>query len=127
MNQTQAITKLRKVIGKTFGYRVDKSAPTAEERAAMRVVFDEAKRVADEAEAARVARFNEVLRSDALYQELKAKAKAASAAKEKADSGLYRRRITVGSVGSIFFTVRAEGDNWTEVVEKVCGGDGGKS
>lgn len=38
-------------------------------------------------------------------------------------AGLYRHRVTVGVSQYGFFSVKAEGDNWDEVVAKVAGTD----
>lgn len=119
MNQTQALSKLRKVIGPKLGYRVDPKAPDAEQREAIRAAWKAAKQDADAAVAARKARYEELLAGDALYQDLKAKAKAAEEAANKAAAGMYRHRITVGVSNAMFFSVRAEGDNWDDVVAKV--------
>lgn len=121
MNQKQALEKLRKVIGPKLGYRINKNAPDAEKREEIRAAWTEAKRVADAAVAARKARY-EALLADALYQELKAKAAAAEKVAEVAKVGLYAKRITVGRIGGMFFSVVAEGDNWAEVVAKATEG-----
>lgn len=120
MNQAQAVAQLRKALGSKFAYRLDPKAPTAEEREDIRAAWQAAKAVADEAVAARKARHEELM-ADPLYRELAAKAKAAQDAADKARSGLYRHRVTVGTVSSMFFSVKAEGDNWAEVVSKATG------
>lgn len=121
MNQTQALAKLRKIIGPKLGYRIDPKAPTGEEREVMRAHFQEATAIVQAAEAARMARYNELLNGDAQYQLLKVAAKAAGEAKERTKSNLYRKRITIGVNNSLYFSVRADGDNWDEVVGKVIG------
>lgn len=118
MNQTQAIAKLRKTLGEKFAYRVDKSAPNAEQRDAIRVRYEAAKRIAEEADAKRKARYLELLQ-DPVYVQLKKAAEDTKAAAEKASVGLHQRRITVGIDLGLFFSVKAEGDNWAEVVATV--------
>lgn len=119
MNQTQAIAKLRKLLGSKLGYRIDKDAPDAEQREKIREAWQAAKQIADAAEAARDARYKELLQ-DARYQELKAAAIDTKKAAEMARSGMYRKRITVGRVTGPFFSIDADGDNWDEVVETVA-------
>ena len=120
MNQAQAITKLRKVIGAKLAYRTDKGAPDADGRAAIRAEWIVAKQVADQAEAARKARYEELLK-DPEYQRLKAVAVAANKAAENKRAGLLRHRITVGRDQGFCFSVVAEGDNWDEVVANALG------
>jgi hypothetical protein len=120
VNQAQAIAKLRKVIGDRLAYRIDKGALTGDEREAARQALTDATEAHIAAKAARDARFAELLAGDALYQDLKAKAQAANDAMEMARSLRMRRHITVGRDSGMFFSVEAEGDNWAEVVEKVC-------
>jgi len=123
MNQTQAIAKLRKVIGSKMAYRVDPKAPDAEEREASRaaaaIVRDELK-VAEEARDARRAA---VLAGDLEYQALKMAANDLLAQRDKLHSRCYRKRVTVGRLSGVagvsFFHQVADGDNWAEVVEKV--------
>lgn len=117
MDQTQAIAKLKNIIGPKFGYRVDKKAPCADERERRHA---EAKRLRAEmraADEARIARMNAVLAADADYQMLKAQHQEAKRSHEAVPSW-HSKRITVGRVGSMFFSVVADGDNWEEVVEK---------
>jgi len=120
MNQTQALAKLKKLLGPSVGYRINAKAPTADERAELREGFPALQRAEEETKAAREARLVELLAGDARYQELKAAATAASKAAAEARGRLYRHRITVGVSGSMFFSVMAEGDNWDEVVAVVA-------
>jgi hypothetical protein len=119
MNERQAIARLRKLIGPKLAYRVDHKAPTADEREVIRAKYDAAKQAADAAVAARKARYEQLLAGDAEYQRLKAEASAAETAATKARAGLHARRITVGRDQGWIFSVVAEGDNWSEVVDKV--------
>lgn len=119
MERVVAIKKLGKMLGKNLGYRVDPKAPTAEERAAATA---EAKALSAEykaAEEAREARLSAVLAADAEYQQLKAETKRLRDAKDRAWSISRHFKITVGTTNSMFFHVRAEGDAWEEVIEKV--------
>jgi len=122
MNQTQALAKLRKVLGADMAYRTNPKALNAEQRDAARVVWQEARAIAEAAEAARVARLNALLAGDAEYQALKAQAAATKKTADNARAGLYSYRITVGVRNAMFFSIRAEGDNWDEVVTKITKG-----
>lgn len=117
MNQAQAIAKCTKIIGKTFGYRVDPKALNAEERDVAKEKSRALMAQRQAAEKAMQDRRAEILKGDATYQTLKAEYEALKKAHEIASSGLYHKRITVGSVSSMFFSVRADGDTWAEVVE----------
>lgn len=120
MNQTQALAKLKRLLGPKLGYRINAKAPTADERAELRAGFDELQAAEKAAEAAREARLVELLANDAAYQRLKAEAIAAKKAAADVRGKLYRYRITVGVSGAMFFSVMAEGDNWDEVVRIVA-------
>ena len=119
MNQTQAIAKLKKLIGPTFSFRVDNKAPDAEERERRHAEAVRLRAQVEAADAARLARMNAVLAADAEYQRLKAEHQAAKKAHEAAPSW-HSKRITVGRAGSMFFSVVADGDNWAEVVEQAA-------
>lgn len=116
MNRNQALAKLRPILGKQMGYREDRTAAVGEARDQLRasnIALQERKKAAKEAlEARRIA----VLAADAAFQSLLDAYTAVSAECEKAPSS-SNRRITVGIVSPMFFSVRAEGDNWAEVVE----------
>ena len=118
MNQAQAIAKLKKLIGPKFGYRVDPKAPDAEERERIRGLIALAADEVRIAEAARTAKREALLAGDPEYQRLKAAHEAAKQRREGLPS-VHHKRVTVGRVGSVFFSVVADGDNWSEVVEKV--------
>ena len=120
MNKTQAISRLSKMLGKQFAYRVDPKAPDEEMRQQIREAYKVAKAQADLAVATRKARYEELLKGDVLYQELKARASEAEKMAERAGAGLHRYRVTVGLDHGWAFSVKAEGDNWEEVVEKFC-------
>lgn len=119
MNRTQAISTLRKVLGDRFAYRVDATAPDAEQREVMRAKWQLAQDAAAKADLERVARLEQLLAEDPTYQRLKAKATEAKAAALKAREGLGRYRVTVGRSGALFFSIEAQGDNWAEVVDLV--------
>ena len=121
MNRTQAIAKLRPILGKSIAWRENDRALTAEARETALVAYQEAQVASASAKAARDERYKAILAGDAEYQRLKAAATEAYDACSKAGSVSRARRITVGTrsaVGGLgFFHVRAEGDNWQEVVD----------
>lgn len=119
MERVIAIKKLGKMLGKSFGYRIDPRAPTPEDRAEATA---EAKTLSAEykmADEAVEARLNAILTADAEYQRLKAERKRLRDAKDKAWSKSRHFKITVGTTSSMFFHVRAEGDSWEDVIDKV--------
>lgn len=115
MNQTQALTKLRKIIGPKVSYRIDSKALPADEREAKQAKVRELRAKKQAAEEASAARRAELLR-DPVYRALRAEVNALDAEIGKHLHAAYAKRITVGVVGGMFFSVRAEGDNWAEVV-----------
>lgn len=120
MNQSQAIAKLRKILGPKFGFRVDKTALDADGRAKASAEvkrLNEKKATVSEAMEARRA---ELLR-DPVYQALRAEHAELDALRSKALHAAHSKRITVGTIGEMFFSVRADGDNWDEVVAKATG------
>ena len=119
MNQTQALSKLKAVLGSKFEYRIDSKAPDAAERERRRLAYKaaaEAERVARDAATARLAA---LMKGDAEYQSLRGAVKAAERHKDSLPSD-HDFRITVGRNESIFFSVKAQGDTWDEVVSKLC-------
>jgi hypothetical protein len=123
MNQTQAIAKLRKLLGPKMGYRVDPKALAAEEREQMLEQSRQLRVQRDELRAARDALRAELL-SDPRYVELCKQAKALEEAQMSAYSRATHKRVTVGRVSSLFFHQVADGDNWAEVVEAVQAKEG---
>jgi hypothetical protein len=118
MNETQAIRRLHKLLGADFGYRVDADAPVGEQRA---VLAERSARTGATKLAAReaVERRRKELLLDAEYQRLLAASQQASQDHDIAMSEMCRRRITVGRVSKLFFSVEAEADNWAEAVAMV--------
>lgn len=119
MERAVALTKLRTLLGKTMGYRIDTKAPTPEERAAAKDVMPAAIAQREAAQEAREARAKFLLDNDAEYQSCCAVAKSAWDYVDKLFSITYRHKFTVGKMSSLFFHVIAEGDTWEEVIEKV--------
>jgi hypothetical protein len=119
MERVIAIKRLGKMLGKSLGYRIDPKAPAVEEREAAKAQLPALiaeRKAADEAVESR----RKELLADPQYQELKAAAKAAS---DKANRVSYTAhhhyKITVGTSNNMFFLVRAQGDSWEEVIEKL--------
>lgn len=119
MNQAQAISKLRKLLGPKLAYRISKTALRADARAEAAVKARELlekKRAVEEALQKRRAE----LLADPTYQSLKAESEALGNEHERARSLTLHKPITVGRTEGIFFSVEAEGDSWAEVVAKVA-------
>jgi hypothetical protein len=115
----RSLPKLRKLLGPKFGYRVNTKAPNKEERDEALAQFPAALAERDACEKALREYRTALLNADQGYQRLMTSYKAA---KERTDNlgGLSRSyKITAGVSNSMFFTIRAEGDTWTEIVEKL--------
>ena len=119
MERVVAIKKLGKMLGKSLGYRVDPKAPTSAER---EQATQEAKALNAEyatAEAAETARRRAVLEADVEYQRLRAETRRLREAKDKAWSKSRHYKITVGTSNGMFFLVKAQGDSWEEIIDKL--------
>lgn len=122
MERAVAVKKLGKLLGKSLGYRVDPSAPTQEERDEAKQELAALTAARKAAEDAKRARFEAILAADDEYQRLFAAAKAARDAEQKVASKLHHFRFTVGTTNSMFFHVKAQGDSWEEVINKLSNG-----
>lgn len=119
MRRQDALNKIRRILGDHMGYRVDPKAPDADERAEALALTRELRPLVEAAEKARRARLEELLRNDETFQRLKAEHEALKERRELASSKLHHYRFTVGISGDLFFTVKAQGDSWEEVIEKL--------
>lgn len=119
MDQTQALTKLRKLLGANFGYRVNAKALNAKGRADAQARAIELRAKKLEAEAALSARRDELLK-DPTYQALRDEYDAVNVELDNSLHAARTKRITVGVTSDLFFTIKAEGDNWDEVVGLVA-------
>ena len=119
MNRADALKQLGKLLGKSFGYRVDSDAPNAEEReaarAALAIASEKAKALLEQKEA----RIKALLDADAEYQQIKADHEAAKKARNKLAGICHQYKFTVGTSSELFFHVKAQGDSWEEVIAKV--------
>jgi hypothetical protein len=119
MERAAAIKRLGKILGKDAGYRIDPKAPSPEQRAQAQAELPALIAAKQAAMAARDKRYNELLAGDAEYQRLKAEAKQASEAAAHTSGVRSHRKIMVGVSRGIFFEVKAEGDSWEEIFQKL--------
>ena len=120
MERSVAIKKLGKLLGKRLGYRVDRDAPDAETRAAVRQQLPGLRAAERQVEAAMDARRAALLAADPEYQALAEAFKLARAGRRAAAAvATSRYRITVGISGAVFFHVKAQGDSWEDVIAKL--------
>ena len=119
MERSVAIRKLGKLLGKRLGYRVDRDAPDAETRAAVRQQLPGLRTAEQQAEAAMDARRAAILAADPEYQALAEAFKLARAGRQAAEAANSRYRITVGTSSDLFFHVKAQGDSWEDVIAKL--------
>lgn len=118
MKVATAQKKLLKLLGDRAAYRVDRRAPSKDEREAARARGPELRAAAKAAQEAMEARRREILK-DPEYLRLRAEYEAAEKASK--DNGAITRwyPITVGLNRGLFFEVKADGDTWAEVFEKI--------
>jgi len=119
MERAVAIKTLSKLLGKKFGYRVDPKASTPEQKENAKALLPSALEQRNKLKEAKEARFNAILAADTEYQDLKAAHKAAQDSVSKLNSIMYHRKITVGLDEGFFFLIKAEGDSWEQVIEKL--------
>lgn len=119
MERSVALKTLGRLLGKKLGYRIDPKAPTQEERetakAALSPAIEERKRLKEQ----RDARYEAILAADTEYQNLLSSYRAASENVDVLLNVMRRRKITVGTSEGMFFLVKAEGDSWEEVIDKL--------
>lgn len=116
MERAVAIRKLGRLLGKNVGYRVDPKAPTPDEREEAQRALPHAVQTRNDLNDRLEARRNAILQADDEYQALKL---ALAEAKKRADllwSISRHRKITVGTSNGLFFSVKAEGDSWEDVI-----------
>ena len=119
MERSVAIKKLGKLLGKSLGYRINDKAPTQEQREAARAELRPAIDERNSLKEKKDARYRALLAADAEYQSLRAAYRAASERVNRLGSSTRHYKITVGISNSIFFEVKAEGDSWEEIIEKI--------
>jgi hypothetical protein len=118
MNQSQALTKLHKLLGKTAALRDNKRPSSPEIRAAQHAKRVEVNAAKDLAAKALEARKVALLGADAEYQRLLAEWRAARELQDKTPHGTTYR-YTALTVGSWFATVQGEGDTLDELIANV--------
>lgn len=115
MNQKQALTAAVRILGRRAGIKHQPEAPDSTERAALAEQLpDHSKRLAD-SKAALAACLAELLK-DSEYQRLNQEARTARETHDACTGKLHYYRCKVGTVGTMFFTVEAEGDTWEETL-----------
>ncbi len=119
MERSVAIKKLGRILGKSLGYRVDPKAPDQADRDEAMAKLREATPKREALGKAVDARKMEILRGDAEYQRLKAEYAEANKDRDKLLSVTSHYRFTVGISSGMFFHVKAQGDSWEQVIEKL--------
>lgn len=119
MERVVAIKKLGRILGKSLGYRVDPRAPSREEREEAQRQLPALNATKQQAREAMVARRAALLASDQQYQELVAAYEDAKKRAERTFSISRHYKFVVGTTNSMFFHIKAEGDSWEEVIEKL--------
>ena len=117
MDRQVALAKLRKILGKSFGYQIDPKAPKADERAEAQSLLPcaiaDRKTIADRLEARRAA----LLAADPEYRSLKIDYDERRRYVDELLSKTNHYKITVGTSSALFFRVEAQGDTWEDVLE----------
>jgi uncharacterized protein (DUF3084 family) len=119
MERAVAIKKLGKLLGKSLGYRVDPKAPDQDDRDVAREKLRVALVHREALKKEREARRDEILQADAEYQRLKTEQMKAAECCERLSATMRHYRVTVGTSNSMFFTIKAQGDSWEDVIAKL--------
>ena len=120
MERAVAIKKLGKILGKSLGYRIDPKAPFQEQRDAARAELPDVNARKKTLNEQMIARSREILDADSEYRLLKANYNNLREYSEKLSSITMHYKITVGTSNGMFFTVRAQGDTWEQVIGKLA-------
>lgn len=116
MNINQALTKLRKVLGKNAAIQDNRTPSSPEAREAEKIIRDKARLRRDITRENVEQRRAAVLAADAEYQACLQESKVAQTALDRI--GICSRyRYTAGTHNAIFFRVEAEADTLAELVE----------
>lgn len=119
MQRATAIKTLRRILGRDFGYQVDPSAPTAEERHEARQELIELAKKREQLSEATKERREALLAADSKYQELLAEWREIRKKCDERNSKSHHYKISVGTSDSMFFRIAAQGDSWEDVIGKV--------
>ena len=116
MSPAQAQAALKRMFGKAAAWRYDENALKGEAREALQAEYPSIQQRRDAAKAAMEARRAELL-SDPEYLRLCVEYRAAREEADKTLGRIHHRRVTVGHINGLFFTVVAEGDNWQDAID----------
>jgi len=119
MERAVAIKKLAKLLGKNLGYRVDPKAPTQDQRDAAQEELKATLAAYESLKQQKEARFQAILAADPEYQRLKAECQAEGERRKRLASTTMHYRFTVGTSNGMFFLVKAQGDSWEQVIDKL--------
>lgn len=119
MERAVAIKRLGKLLGKKLGYRVDDKAPKQDDRDAARAALMPAIEERNALQAKRDERRRAILEADAEYKSLCAESRAASERVDKLSSITRHYKFTVGTSEGLFFLIKAEGDSWEQIIDKL--------
>jgi hypothetical protein len=119
MERMIAVKKLGKLLGKSMGYRVDPKAATREEREAAQAALPAVTAECALLEQEKGARREAILLADEEYQRLVKAHGESRRQREKLFSQIHHHKFTVGTSNGMFFHVKAQGDSWEEVIDKL--------
>lgn len=119
MERAVAIKRLGKILGKSLGYRVDPKAPDRDAREEARSKLPPANETKKSLNDRMLARSREILDADAEYQRLKAEYSEAKKHCDELVGITHQYRFTVGISTNVFFMVKAQGDSWEEIIDKL--------
>ena len=119
MERAVALKKLRNMLGSKLAWRVNIEAPSKDEREAAKLELPIASKARKDLSEQREARMRALLEADPQYQELTVAYQAAREKYEKLQAICLTNKIDVGTIHMGFFHVKAQGDSWEDVIEKL--------
>jgi hypothetical protein len=118
MERAVALRRLRKILGKEFGYQVNTSSIPRDLREAEKPEFEAAVQRRDRAQAELTRMRTEHMAKLEATDEYKAAQQELRNCRQMTESlgaRQHMRRFTVGTANRLFFHVDAQGDTWEEV------------
>ena|SRR5579864_1169478 len=112
------LKQLKDALGSNLAYRINDHALDAAGRAAKHVELTAVAARFKDANERMEARRRELL-SDPIYRELQASVTELRKARDELAGYMHARKYSVGACSGMFFHVKADGDTWGEVLEKL--------
>ncbi len=119
MERSVAVRKLGKILGKNVSWRVNPKAPDKEGREAARAKMAELLPRREALNQALAERRRIVLEADQEYQRVGREYREIRKRCDELHSVCLSYRFTVGTCSNMFFLIKAQGDSWEQIIDKL--------